>query len=42
MIGELTKGEIFVVETHQKKKISDINKGLIRVDDNQVVVLVNL
>ena len=42
MICELSKGTIFVVESHHKKKIADIDKGLARVDDNQAVILVNL
>lgn len=42
MISELAKGAVFIVESHHRKKIVDIDKGLVRVDDNQVVVLVNL
>lgn len=37
----MTKGEVSIVEGH-RRKITDIEKGILRVDDNQAFVLVNL
>jgi len=42
MLSVLAKGEIKVSNSGKSTKITDIEKGLLRVDDNSAIVLVNL
>ena len=42
MIIIMSEGDIFVILGRSKKKIATVKKGVVRVDDNEVFVLVNL
>lgn len=42
MVLLMTKGAVSIVENRKKKKITEVEKGIVRVDDNSVSVLVNL
>lgn len=42
MLSIISKGVIHIVEDGKKRKITDIEKGVLRVDDNVATVLVNL
>jgi len=42
MVLLMKSGSVKVVSNHQRKKIVEVKKGVVRVDDNQAYVLVNL
>ncbi|HUD20963.1 MAG TPA: F0F1 ATP synthase subunit epsilon [Candidatus Saccharimonadales bacterium] len=42
MILLMTAGIVYVVQNQKKKKITEVKTGIVRVDDNDVYVLVNL